>query len=94
MGVGWIHASWIWHDAELRSFEFCYESLTFFIVEPTGEWAKVRANGHIGVEVIGYWPESEHVDYAEIVVDHPFAERCWTAIQDHYRRSVTPRPHH
>jgi hypothetical protein len=81
-----------WHDAALKSFEFDFGGVTFFIVEPTGEWVKVRANGQIGLEVIGYWPESEHIFRAEIVQDHPFAARCWTAIQEHYRGTGTPRP--
>ena len=41
VGVGWIDG---WCDLAWRrgsrSFEFCYEALTFFIVEDTGEWAK------------------------------------------------------
>jgi hypothetical protein len=59
------------------------DSAFFSIVEFSGEWLEVHADGQTGLEMVGHWDEDD-ILAAGLFDDNPFAERCWEAISGRF----------
>jgi hypothetical protein len=69
----------LWPDAEIESLTFDYDRVRLMVREPTGRVVSVDAHGPVGLEVDGFWDEIIVAD-ADLVENHPFAERCWDSV--------------
>jgi hypothetical protein len=76
-----------WTDSYLLSAEIGYDVVQLRLREPSGAAVLVSALGHIGVSLVGFWDETV-IETADLVDDHPFAERCFSSIAERYGSGV------
>lgn len=71
----------LWADAQLLGLVASYDQLELEVRESTGRTLRVVADGHIGLELVGFWDEMV-IESADIVPKHPFADRCIRSIAE------------
>src|SRR4051794_9269865 len=69
-----------WVDASLRSIAIDYDSVSLRIHQSNGNDSVLRADGYIGLNVVGFWDELI-IERAEIVESHPGLDACIEAVR-------------
>jgi len=69
-----------WPDAELQCVTVDYDAVVLRVRESAGSVRTLRAEGHIGYNLVGFWDEVV-IDRAELSDNHPGLDACVERIQ-------------
>ena len=73
----------LWADAELVSIKTDYDCIIVKILDSNGTIQKLRCNGYIGYESIGFWDEMI-ISTAKILKSHKLIDNCLNSIRERY----------